>query len=104
MRRLTKGLVIAGLLSLGGMANSGCADNETMLFVQSVLALSGDCTAEADPDSKMRLGGVLDTKFSTQYNAVLLVGNQLVARGSRDRLRTESNRIALKGAEVQLLD
>lgn len=104
MRRLTKGLLITGFVSFGAMSLPGCADNETMLFVQSVLALQDNCVAEADPDAPMWLGGVMDLAFTSQYNAVLLVGNQLVARGSRDQLRTESNRVVLKGAEVQILD
>jgi len=104
MRRLTKGLLMAGMLSFAGMAASGCADNNTMLFIQGVLAVTGDCTVTADANAKVLLGGVMDTHFATQYSATLLVGNQLVSRGSRDQLRTESNRIVLKGAEVKILN
>jgi hypothetical protein len=104
MRRLTKGLLIAGMLSFAGMAAGGCADNNTMLFVRGVMAVQGDCTVTPDPTALTLLGGVMDTYFTTQYRAALLVGNQLVSRGSRDQLRTESNRIVLKGAEVKILD
>ena len=31
----------------------------------------------------------------------LIVGNQLTQRGSRERLRTETSKVALKGAEVR---
>lgn len=104
MRQLTKGLLISGMLGFGALAIPGCADNDTMLFVRGVMAVTGECTVTADPNSLMLLGGVMDTHFAANYRATLLVGNQLVARGSRDQLRTESNRIVLKGAEVQVLD
>jgi len=105
MRRLTKGFVIAGFLSAGALMLPGCAENDTMLYIQGVMALSpGDCTATADSNSTLLLGGVLDTYFRADYRAALLVGNQLVSRGSRDQLRTESNRVVLRGAEVTLLD
>jgi hypothetical protein len=104
MRRLTKGLLITGMLSFSAMAVGGCADNNTMLFVQGVMAVTGDCTVRADPGSLMLLTGVMDTYFRSEYRAALLVGNQLVSRGSRDQLRTESNRVVLKGAEVKVLD
>jgi hypothetical protein len=48
--------------------------------------------------------GVLDLAFRQTYQAALLVGNQLVRRGSRDQLRTETSRIRLDGAEVTVSD
>ncbi|MBE7479057.1 MAG: hypothetical protein HS104_03565 [Polyangiaceae bacterium] len=106
MRRfITKAIVIGGLLSPLALATQGCADNETMLFVRAVLKLeAGECLAKGDPNSTMLLGGVMDLHFRDNYNAALLVGNQLVRRGSKNLLRNESNRVVLKGAEVTLLD
>jgi hypothetical protein len=105
MRRLiTKGIVLAGLLAPMALATQGCADNDTMLFVRAVLKLnSGECVAKGDPGATTLLGGVMDVHFRDNYNAALLVGNQMVRRGNKDILRTESNRVVLKGAEVTLL-
>lgn len=105
MRRfLTKAIVIGGLLAPVALATQGCAENDTILFVRAVLKLQpGECIAKGDPNSVMLLGGVMDVHFTSNYNAALLVGNQLVRRGSKNQLRTESNRVVLKGAEVTLL-
>ncbi|MFO0568205.1 MAG: hypothetical protein U0263_21270 [Polyangiaceae bacterium] len=106
MRRLVKkALVLLGMLTPVALATQGCADNETMLFVRGVLKLNaGECLAEGDPNAVVLLGGVMDMHFRDNYNAALLVGNQLVRRGKKDILRNESNRVVLKGAEVTLLD
>ncbi|MCC6902318.1 MAG: hypothetical protein IT377_25325 [Polyangiaceae bacterium] len=105
MRRfLTKAIVIGGLLAPVALATPGCAENDTMLFVRAVLKLQpGECIAKGDASSTMLLGGVMDLHFTNTYSAALLVGNQLVRRGSKNQLRTESNRVVLKGAEVTLL-
>jgi hypothetical protein len=81
----------------------GCADNESSLFVRSVMKNSPpECTVQSDPTAVMLLGGTMDVALTDTYRAALLIGNQLVRRGSRDNLRTETARIALKGAEVRL--
>ena len=84
---------------LGG----GCAENESTVFIRGVLALApGECVFSSDPSSMMRTGGVIDLAFRSDYTAGLLVGNQLVTRGNRDTLRTESSRIALEGAVIEV--
>jgi hypothetical protein len=55
---------------------------------------------KADPSSEILLTGVLDRHFRTTYVAALLVGNQLVQRGSKNQLRTETSRVSIKGAIV----
>jgi hypothetical protein len=44
----------------------------------------------------------MDVAFTQSYTAFVLVGNQLTERGSREQLRTETSRVALRGAEVTL--
>jgi hypothetical protein len=81
----------------------GCADNESSLFVRAVIAVEPpECVAEADPSTMVLGGGSMDVALTSTYQAALLVGNQLVRRGSRDQLRTETSRIALRGAEIAL--
>jgi hypothetical protein len=58
----------------------------------------------ADPGAEFFTTGVMDVAFTQTYQAFLLIGNQLTQRGSRDQLRTESSRFAVRGAEVQLFD
>ena len=104
MRWLPRHLCAASIPALlAGTAGSGCADNESSLFVRAVLRLQApECVAKADPSATVLLGGTLDVAFADTYRAALLVGNQLVRRGSRDQLRTETARISLRGAEVYI--
>ncbi len=103
--RLPKYLTAAvglGALTLG---SSGCADNDSMLFVRQVIAVvAPECIAKPDVGGLFRSQGVLDVAFSLRYDAALLVGNQLTKRGDRDQVRTETSRVALRGSEVRLLD
>ena len=87
-----------------GFAAGGCADNDSALFIRSVLALEGggDCVAVAQPEAKFLAFGVLDVSFRQNYFANLLVGNQLARQGNSEKVRTETARIALRGADVEV--
>lgn len=99
MRRL---LVLAAL-AVAGTGASSCADNESQIFVRGVIVPdSTTCTLKADPTGSLFLSGVLDVALRDEYRAGLLVGNQLVERGNSDQLRTETDRVVLRGAEVEL--
>jgi hypothetical protein len=105
MRRpKSKSLLPALLLTLGSFALiPSCADNNSSLFVVGVMALdTSTCVAKPDASATILAGGVLDVAFRSNYTGFLLVGNQLTARGSREQLRTETSRVALRGAEVIL--
>jgi hypothetical protein len=103
-RKLAKRALVAGLIGAGALlVGPGCAENESSLFVRSVLVVSPpECVVKADPGSTMLLGGFMDLGLTDTYRAALLVGNQLVRRGSRDQLRTETSRVTLRGAEVRV--
>jgi hypothetical protein len=104
MRRLLPS-TISFLLAGASLGLIGCADNDSGLFVRAVLAVQApECAVKADPTSLHLMEGVLDVSLRDQYDAALLVGNQLVRRGDRDQLRTETSRITLEGAEVAVLD
>lgn len=101
LRRLLPGLTLAGLLSFS------CAENDSSIFVRGVLAIDEtSCVARAEPSSLLRGFGVLDVGIRTDhtYSAALLVGNQLSAQGDRTKLRTETARVAFRGAEVSIVD
>lgn len=83
----------------------GCADNESSLFIQGVLAIgSSDCVARPDAEAEMLSQGVLDTEFADGYVAVLQVGNQLTQQGNREKLRTETSRLRIEGVSGSIFD
>jgi hypothetical protein len=95
----------AGLLALASALLSGCAENESMLFIDGVLAMEApECEVTADSGSTLLLSGVVDAALTETYRGVLLVGNQLVRRGARDQLRTETATVSIDGTEVHVLD
>ena len=105
-RRLLQTLI--GFVSVGaasGAFTTGCADNDSSLFIEGVLAMEApQCSVQANPSSTMLGIGVLDVVFSSEYIAPLLVGNQLTPRGRKQQLRVETARITLRGAEVHVED
>jgi len=100
----SKIIIAAGALTLG-FAVSGCAQNESLLYIEAVLhAEAPDCVYKPDPSSTSLIGGTYDIGFGHSYYAGLLIGNQLAHRGQRERFRTETARVTLEGVEVRLLD
>jgi hypothetical protein len=96
-------ICFAGLGAILGLSATGCVQNESSLFVQGVLALdSGDCTASPDPGAELLASGTMDRWLTDRYMGALLVGNQMVPRGSADQIRTETARVSLRGAEVRI--
>lgn len=83
---------------------SGCVENDASIFVQQVQISSpeNECLVTNDPSAGSRLGGLIDVAMRSTYNAPLLVGNQLVPRGDPDRLRTETGRVQLFEADVEI--
>jgi hypothetical protein len=104
MRRSPLKYVLAlGVASSAGAILPSCATNDSMMFIIGVYARkAGACDASPEEDSPLWDRGVMDRAFVGEYRAALLLGNQLTQRGSRDRLRTETSRVSLKGAEITL--
>jgi len=104
-RRMLVVAMLAGSAAFGGQ---GCADSESMIFIRQVnVPVPGGatgCTVTADPAALTMPQGSLDVAFRLHYDAALLVGNQLVNRGSREQLRTETASVQIEGAEVRLED
>ncbi len=107
-RPISKHLTAVALTALGVLTGvTACAESESILFVKGVALISGsgdDCVVTADDSQVIRLGGTFDTAFGRSYRAVLVVGNQVVKQGSREKLRTETSNVVLQGAEVELTD
>ncbi len=100
----SKSLLTAGSLMLGSLFLApSCADNNSSLFIVGVLDLGlSSCIGKPDNTGPFQSSGTLDTIFASGYTALVLVGNQLTEQGSREQLRTETSRVSLRGAEVQL--
>jgi len=94
----------AGLFALGAsLVSSACVDNESSLFVLGIFKLSStQCLAEPDSNAVMLAQGVLDRQFARGYRAALLVGSHLTERGSREKLRTETSRLQIEGAHIEI--
>jgi hypothetical protein len=110
MNRIRKHIAAgAALLGLAGVSLAACTHDDSTLFIrnalypQTVMAGMG-CIYTADPTQTYLFHGKLDIDFQSAYNAVLLVGNQMVAQGDPTKPATETSRIVLKGAIVEIKD
>lgn len=93
------GLAAAVFFGVGAL---GCAENESSLFVRAVLDINeAECVADPDPESPILLFGVWDRSFESGYIAPLLVGNQMAPQGNFDKIRTETDAVTIRGAEVR---
>lgn len=96
-------LATTAAAALGLVGLPGCADNHSTLFVVGALQRPDDCSGYIYDPGQPRIGsGLLDRRLRAVYEAGLLIGNQLVAQGNNDQVRTETSRVVLQGAEVRL--
>lgn len=83
----------------------GCAVNASTLFIRQCQKVPTDtCSVSADTSQVSISEGRLDVAFNHNYSCPLLVANQMVARGDPNKLRTETSRITIYGADVRILD
>src|SRR5690606_6186910 len=103
MSRMLRAICAALPLALTAAAAPGCAENESQIFIVGVMKLeSTDCILSPEADAPLLTGGVLDRALRNGYRGGLLIGSQLTQRGSREQLRTETARLAPRGAEIRL--
>lgn len=107
MKRLLGHAVAA--LALAALAASACAANDGSVFVVGVLrpptpAADGTCTYTPTANGPFAFTGVLDVALANSYAPVVLLGNQLVARGNAQESRVETNRIQIQGSVVRVTD
>jgi hypothetical protein len=102
IRRAGAALFVAGF---GALCATACVKNESSLFVKGCAQIALDtCTATADPSQVFLGEGLLDTFYTSEYTCALLVGNQLVPQGDQDTLKTETSRVQLVSADINILD
>jgi hypothetical protein len=102
---------VTGALAIAVELIPACAHNDSSIFINGVLApsVSGSsngqaCTYTADPTQMHITTGLLDVAVLRSYDAVVLVGNQLIARASPEQGRTETNRVVIQGAIISVTD
>jgi hypothetical protein len=105
------GHVLAGIgvLGIGSGAVFACVHNDSSIFIQNVLApqlvSSGQaCTYTSATTQPYLPSGTLDVLFRDHYDAVYLVGNQLVAEANSSQLMTETSTVTIQGGIVRLTD
>jgi hypothetical protein len=106
------GHVLAGLSLIAGAAPvfSACVHNDSTIFVRDVLApqtssQSGAlCLYTADPAQAFISSGTLDYALRPQYDAIFLVGNQMVPEVNANQLQTETSTVTIQGAIVRITD
>ncbi len=103
-RVFRRAAAFAGLLG-GLLGGTACTDYESGFFVLGNAFLDApQCVAEAEANTSLLLEGILDVALKPEYDATLIVGNQLTPRGDKENLRTETQITTIQGAEVQLLN
>ncbi len=106
------GHCLAGLAVVAGGAGviSACVHDDSSLYIHAVLyptpvAIGQACLYTADPTAEMLSKGILDVGLGRyQYDAMFLVGNQMVAQANPQQVRTETSDINIQGAEVRITD
>jgi hypothetical protein len=100
-RRAAGGAALLCALGVG----SACTDEETGFFIQGNVRIEApECVARAEGTTTLLGSGTLDVGLRRDYDASLLVGNQLTPRGDKENLRTETMITTITGGEVQLYD
>jgi len=110
MGRLTRHAVTgAAAIGLVTIAEAGCSHDDSTIFIRGLLAppqsaTGGSCAYSAEPSNTYLFSGVFDIGLLSTYQPVALVGNQMLARQSNEDLRTETSRVTIQGATVQVSD
>jgi hypothetical protein len=105
-RQFRAASVVAGV---GGLLLSSCAHDDSSFYVVQVMSPprpdpTTGCAYTAAAGQPGEFNGQLDVALSATYTPVVLLGNQLNARGDQLNVRTETARIAVRGAVVRVTD
>lgn len=95
---------VALLAAGGALISSACVNNESSLFVRECLAVPRDtCLATPTTNAAFYSSGSVDAAYRGSYVCAAMIENQMVEVGSATQLRTETSRISVYEAEVQVL-
>lgn len=110
MRFLGQTLLVASAIGLSLMVAPACVDNDQSIYVRQVMAPpqqqsgGGGCLYQADQSQPALFEGTLDIALTNSYQAVLLIGNQMIQRGDNLNTRAEPNKAHVDGAVVRVTD
>jgi hypothetical protein len=85
-----------------------CAHDDSSIFIYNVLANQttspgGTCTFSANPSQATIISaGTLDVGLSGNYQAMFLIGNQLVSQADPTKPRTETSTFNVQGGIVRI--
>jgi hypothetical protein len=105
-----RAFAIAAGAAFAGSMIPACAHDDATMFIRGVQAPptaggnGGVCIYTPDPTASLLSQGQVDAALTTSYTPVVLVGNQLVSRGSVDEVRAETSRVNIQGAFVKVVD
>ncbi len=111
MKRFLGHLSVAGLVvGTGAVLLPACAHDDSSIFVRQVLAPPAfsptlGCVYPTPSNTSTSLfTGHFDVGLSSAYSPVVLIANQLTARGDSLTVRTETARVELRGVIVRITD
>jgi hypothetical protein len=104
MRKLGRTAGICGAVVILSALGTGCADNESEIYIRNVVAPDESCVYTPAEDGVSFLAGLLDGAVRFEYSAAILIGNQTVARGDADSLRTETSAVNIYEYDVRVLN
>jgi len=96
----------AALLAVGAAVFApACVKDESTLIVVGCLSVPHDtCEVQASSNAAFISDGSIDAAVAAEYKCFALFENQLVQRGDPQTLKTETSRIEVYQAEVQVLN
>jgi hypothetical protein len=99
----------AALLTLvTGSALPACAHNDASLYVDGVLGppppSGNECIYTPDPTTLHIAHGTVDAALRDNYSPEFLLGNTLIQQGNANTPNSETARIEIQGAIVQVVD
>jgi hypothetical protein len=97
----------ASLLAGSAICFSACVHDDSTIFIRNVLApkyaqTGSVCVWQADPTQAVITSGTLDVALSVGYEAVFLIGNQLVPQVNANQMQTETSTVKIDGAVVRI--
>jgi hypothetical protein len=95
------------LVAGGACVFSACVHDDSTIFVRNVMApkfaaAGTQCTWQADPTQPVISSGALDLALRSQYDAIFLLGNQMVAQVNGNQLQNETSIVKIDGAVVRI--
>ena len=95
-------LLVAAAAAASFAGAPGCADNETMLFIRSIVPPTKGCGYDGiiDNNAPAITWGILDWSCKKEYSANIVVANQLQKNASNEIRRTEAGRVLIDTVQV----